>query len=110
MNRRQINNIRKSAKRNSRKRSLLSYDFSSVEDHPNAFAIIKEMVARAGKNAATEAMVIGWPLTVARSREIVRIKQNGEEEVIATVEDARLKSGSFYVSYKPSTVLHARKK
>lgn len=111
MKHRQRNNILKAGKRHFRKRnSLISRDFSSVEDHPNSFLIIKELVARAGRSAAKEAAVMGLPLTVARNREIVRIYPNREEEIIETVESSPVKSGSYYVYYKPFTVLHVRKK
>lgn len=89
---------------------VLSRDFSSVEDAPNSFELIKAIVARAGKNAAAEAEVAGLPQTFARDDKIIRIHQSGEEEIIETAETAVVKSTSYYITYPPSTILYARKK
>ncbi len=88
----------------------ITRDFSSVEDAPNSFKIIKDIVYRAGRNAAAEAKVAGLPHTFARKNVIIRRKQNGEEEIIGTAESANTNRASFYIHYKPSTILHARKK
>ena len=41
---------------------------------------------------------------------IARLKQNGEEEIIENAETSNIKAASFYIHYKPSTILYARKK
>lgn len=114
MNRRKINGKRKSGRRYPGMKNpgniILTRDFSSVEDAPNSFEIIRNIVYRAGKNAAAEAKAAGLPHTFARKNEIVRLKQNGEEEIIETAETSIAKPASFYIRYKPSTILHARKK
>ncbi len=89
---------------------FITRNFSSVEDAPNSFEIIRDIVYRAGKNAAAEAKAAGLPQTFARNNQIIRKKHNGEEEVISTVEASPVKLASFYIRCKPSTVLHARKK
>lgn len=114
MNRRKINSNRKSAKRYIRakdaNRIFLTRNFSSVEDAGNSFDIIRDIVYRAGKNAAAEAKAAGLPQTFARNNKIIRIHQNGEEEVISTAETSPVKSASFYIRYKPSTFLYVGKK
>ncbi|MEJ7676420.1 MAG: hypothetical protein WKG06_00770 [Segetibacter sp.] len=49
------------------------------------------------------------PQTFARNDQIIRKKHNGEE-VISTAETSPVKLASFYIRYKPSTLLHTRKK
>jgi len=89
---------------------FITRDFSSVEDAPNSFEIIRDIVCRAGKNAAAEPKAAGLPETFARDNQIIQRKQNGEEEVISTAETLPVKLASFYIRYKPSAILHARKK
>ena len=114
MNRRKNNGKGKSERRSLRmkdsKNIFLTRDFSSVEDAANSLDIIRNIVYRAGRNAAAEAKAAGLPQTFARNNQIIRIHQNGEEEVISTSETSPVKSASFYIRYKPSTVLHVRKK
>lgn len=114
MNRRQNNSKRKSGRRYLRKKErdnfFLTRDFSSLEDAPNSFDIIRDIVYRAGKNAAAEAKAAGLPQTFARNNQIIRKTHTGEEEVIETAEASPIKTATFYIRYKPSTVLHARKK
>ena len=114
MNRRKNNGKGKSERRSLRmkdsKNMFLTRDFSSVEDAANSLDIIRNIVYRAGRNAAAEAKAAGLPQTFARNNQIIRIHQNGDEEVIATAETSLVKSTSFYIRYKPSTLLHARKK
>ena len=113
MNRRKNNGKGKSERRSSRTKDLknifLTRDFSSVEDAANSLDIIRNIVYRAGRNAAAEAKAAGLPQTFARNNQIIRIHQK-EEEVICTAETSPVKSASFYIRYKPSTVLHVRKK
>lgn len=114
MNRRKINSSRKLGRRYVRSKDanniFLTRNFSAVEDAANSFDIIKDIVYRAGKNAAAEAKAAGLPQTFARNNKIIRIHQNGEEEVISTAETSPVKSASFYIRYKPSTVLYLKKK
>jgi len=90
--------------------TIVNRNFSVLEDDPQSFELIKEMTVRAGKNAAAEARVAGLPYTFANSKEVIRLYADGKKEVIATVSHKRMKSDSFYISYTPSTVFHARKK
>ena len=114
MNRRKIMGKRKFRRKYSGIKNLadgfITRDFSSVEDAPNAFDIIKNIVYKAGKNAAAEAKAAGLPHTFARNNQVIRMNQNGEEEIIETSESSPLKSASYFIRYKPSTILHARKK
>lgn len=114
MNRKKIDSNRKSAKRYVRAKDangvFLTRNFSSVEDAGDSFDIIRNIVYRAGKNAAAEAKAAGLPQTFARNNKIIRINQNGEEEVISTAEASPVKSASFYIRYKPFTFLYAAKK
>lgn len=114
MNRRQNNSKRKSGRRNPGKKEtnniFLTRNFSSVEDAPNSFEIIRGIVCRAGKNVAAEAKAAGLPHTFARNNQIIQEKQNGEEEVISTAETSPVKLTTFYIRCEPSTVLYARKK
>ncbi len=86
MNRRKNKGRRKSGKTypgiKDSKNIFLSRDFSSIEDAPNSFEIIRDVVYRAGKNAAAEAKAAGLPQTFARKNQIIQKKHNGEEEVI----------------------------
>ncbi len=114
MNRKQNNSKRKSGRRYLRKKEpnniFVTRNFSSVEDASNSFDIIRDIVQRAGKNAAAEAKAAGLPQTFARNNQIIRKKHTGEEEIISTAEASPVKSATFYIRYKPSTLLHARKK
>jgi hypothetical protein len=91
-----------------RKRSVfISYNFSDVEDNVDAFCIIRDIVAHAGKNAAAEAKAAGLSRVYIRNnKRLVKISPNGEEIAIAP----KIEKGSYYIYYKPSTVLHAIKK
>lgn len=114
MKRRKFNGKRSAGRRSSKTKKQTNFfitrDFSSVEDAPNSFDIIRDIVYRAGKNASAEARAAGLPHTFARTNEIVRVNQNGEEEIIETAGASAVKLTSFYIRYKPSTILHARKK
>lgn len=51
---------------------FITRDFSSVEDAPNSFDIIKDIVYKAGKNAMAEAKAAGLPHTFARNDQIIQ--------------------------------------
>jgi hypothetical protein len=88
----------------------LTRDFSSVEDAPDSFEIIRDIVYRAGKNAANEAKIAGLPQTFARNNLVIQLRANGEEEIIGTANDFPVNLDSFYIRYPPSTILYVRKK
>jgi hypothetical protein len=91
----------------SRRSVYLSYNLSDLEDSKNAFKIIGDLAARAGRNAAAEAKVAGLSRVYLRNNgDLVRLISTGEEVIISP----RIKKDSFYVKYKPSTILHAVKK
>lgn len=84
-----------------------SYNFSDVEDNVDAFSIISDIVAHAGKNASAEAKAAGLSRVYIRNnKRLVKISPNGDETTIAP----KIEKASYYISYKPSTVLHAVKK
>jgi len=84
-----------------------SFNFSEVEDSPDAFNVIKEIVENAGKSAAAEAKAAGLSNIFVRDNQIIRLYPNGNEEVVITNLP---KGNKFYVKYKPGTVFHAGKK
>jgi len=85
---------------------IQSRDFSSVEDSPQAFFLIREIASKAGQSAAAEARAMGLPRTFARENQVIRAHADGKEEVLP----ANLPfNKSFYVYYKPKTVFHTRK-
>ncbi|WEK36585.1 MAG: hypothetical protein P0Y53_03650 [Candidatus Pseudobacter hemicellulosilyticus] len=86
---------------------LVSRDFSDVEDSEDAFEIIKELAATAGKSAAAEAKAAGLPRTFVRDNSIILQYPDGKEEII----DSRLPDiNVFFFSVNPGKILHARKK
>jgi hypothetical protein len=85
---------------------FVSHNFSDVEDSKKAFEIISSIFIRAGKNAAAEAKAAGLSQIFVRNNQLIRVSGDGKETVVKTSPD---KAKSFYVKYKPSTVLHARK-
>lgn len=90
------------------KRSVfISYNFSDIEDNVNGFWIIRELANTAGNNAAAEAKAAGLSRAYIRNyKDLIKINANGEETTISP----RIKRSSFYVKYKPSTILHAIRK
>jgi len=91
-----------------RKQSVfISYNFSDIEDNIDAFSIISDIVAHAGKNAAAEAKAAGLSRVYIRNnKHLVKVSANGEEMTITP----KIEKASYYIYYKPSTVLHAVKK
>jgi hypothetical protein len=86
---------------------FISYNFSDVEDNKDAFSIISEIVAHAGKNASAEAKAAGLSRVYIRNyKHLVKISPNGDEITL----QPKIENSSYYFSYKPSTVLHAVKK
>ena len=87
--------------------SFSIFNFSDVEDSPEAFNIIKKIAQNAGKSAAAEARTAGLSNIFVRNNQIILSYPNGKEEVVAT----NLPNGNeFYVKYKPGTVFHVNKK
>ena len=86
---------------------LSSRDFSAVEDSPEAIALIREIVAKAGKGAAVQAKAAGISRIFVRRNQVVRVSNDGREEIVATHPS---QGRDFYVHYKAGTVFHARTK
>lgn len=93
--------------RKGKRSDIVSYNFSDVEDNADAFSIIKDIVAHAGKNAAAEAKAAGLSRVYIRNnKHLVKVSPSGEEITITP----KIDKASYYIYYKPSTVLHAVKK
>lgn len=93
--------------RRSRRSVVLSYNLSDLEDSTNAFKIFGDLATVAGRNAAVEAKVAGLSRVYLRNNgNLVKVISTGEEIVLSP----RTKKTSFYVKYKPSTILHAVKR
>ena len=93
-------------KRSKGKNFLISHDFSDVEDDENAFEIIKNIAATAGRNAAAEAKALGIPRVYEKNNKLIKISAKGDISPVIP----KVKRSSYYVQYKSSTVLHAVKK
>jgi hypothetical protein len=86
---------------------FISHNFSDVEDDAYAFEIIRDLAADAGRHAAAEAKAAGLSRAYIRNYQyLVRVSPNGEEIVI----HPRTTKSSFYIKYRPHTVLHASRK
>jgi hypothetical protein len=86
---------------------IVSSNFSDVEDDVNAFQIIRNLAAHAGNNAAAKAKAAGLSRVYIRNyKDLIKVSVTGEEVFISP----RIKQASFYIKYKPSTVLNAVKK
>lgn len=78
-----------------------------MEDDINAFRILRNLAAHAGNNAAAEAKAAGLSRVYIRNnKDLVKVSATGDEIMISP----KLQQVSFYVKYKPFTVLHAVKK
>lgn len=84
-------------------RVLISRDFSAIEDDADAFRIIRKLAVNAGQNAAAEAKALGLARVYVRDNKLVKISAKGR----ATGVSPKIRRASFYIRYKPSTVLHA---
>lgn len=83
---------------------FISHNFSDIEDNADAFNIIRTLAADAGRNAATEAKVAGLSRVYIRNhKDLVRISAGGREKII----HPKTRRHSYYVKYKPHTVLYA---
>lgn len=82
-------------------------DFSHVEDTAAAYRTINEITSRAGRSAAFKRKKAGLSGIFIRNDQLIAVTPNGVEKVISTKP---AHANSFYVNYKPSTVLHAVKK
>jgi hypothetical protein len=91
---------------NGRPKSFISRDFSTVEDDALAFELIQKLANNAGKYAAAEARARGFGTVYVRDNMLVRVFAKGE----AVAVTPKIKRESFYVKYKPATILHAIKK
>jgi hypothetical protein len=86
---------------------FISYNFSDVEDGENAIQLIGALAKTAFKNAAAEAKAAGLACTYVRgNRELAKVSADGTVTPIS----ATIQRASFYVKYKPGTVLHAVKR
>ena len=81
-------------------------DFSAVEDDSQAFQLIHRLANNAGIYAAAEAKARGLGIAYVRNDKLVKISAKGDASAITP----RLNRASFYVKYKPATILHAIKK
>jgi hypothetical protein len=86
--------------------TFIAKDFSTLEDNVLAFQLIKKLANNAGKYAAAEAKARGLGTVYARGNGLVKVSAIGEAVSITPA----LKRESFYVKYKPATILHAVKK
>lgn len=81
-------------------------DFSEIEDNDHSFWFIRKLAHDAGNYAAAEAKARGLATAYVRGNKLVKVTSKGEEIIIAP----KLSRPSFYVKYKPATILHAVKK
>lgn len=86
---------------------VISRDFSVIEDDENSWDIIKDIVAKAGENAAAEAKAAGLPSIYIKNNQLIKEDQQGSKIIIRI---GRPNGKEFYIPYPPSTVLHARHK
>jgi hypothetical protein len=89
-----------------RHNKLISRDFSAIEDDDHSFWLIQELANNAGSYAAAEAKARGLGTAYVRGNKLVRVSAKGEAVAIAP----RLNRASYYVKYKPATILHAVEK
>lgn len=90
-----------------KRRVFLSHNFSDVEDGKDAYKTIFSIAQLAGKNAATEAKAKGLSCTYIRHYKIlVQVSPAGAEAAVTP----KIKRKTYYIKYKPHTVLHAVKK
>ena len=83
---------------------FISHNFSDIEDNKKAFEIIRNIATHAGNNAAAEAKAAGLPRVYIRNRkDLIRISAAGQVKIIRP----KNKRPSYYIKYKPNTVLHA---
>jgi hypothetical protein len=86
---------------------LMSHNFSDVEDGKKAFEVIAGIASLAGKNAAAEARVKGLGRTYIRQyKKLVQVSATGIEVSVTP----RINGATYYIKYKPHTVLHTAKK
>jgi hypothetical protein len=76
--------------------------FSELEDSPGAYKTMRTLASKAGKNAAAEAKARGLSSVYLKNNTIVRVSHSGSTEIL----QPRIQRSSFYVKYKPLTVLH----
>jgi hypothetical protein len=83
-------------------------DFSEIEGRSLGIKVIRELVAKAGKAAASEATAIGMPRVFAKDGQIIRRYADGQFDVISTARER--KGEVYFVRNDKVGVLHARKK
>lgn len=81
-------------------------DFSAIEDDSQAFQIIRRLASNAGNYAAAEARVRGLGTVYVRNNKLVKVFAKGGSVAVTP----KINRVSFYVKYKPATILHAIKK
>jgi hypothetical protein len=103
----------KSKKLQARRKSVLNRynrfnfrDFSVIEDDSHAFKLIHRLANKAGIYAAAEARARGLGTTYVKNDKLVKVSAKGEAVTIIP----KLNRVSFYVKYKPATILHAIQK
>ncbi len=104
---------RKSAKQAGYRRATLlnSRDLSALEDHPARMLLLKRLAAKAGKDAAAEAIAAGVDRVYEKNGIIVRISPTGIVTPLNTLLIADPTGPKqFFTKYKPGTVLHVRRK
>ena len=84
-------------------RAIFSRDFSAIEDNADAFRIIRNLAAHAGQNAAAEAKARGLARVYVRNNELIKLSSEGDAIVIAP----KITRSTFFIKYKPSTILNA---
>lgn len=86
------------------RRIFISHNFSDVEDSVEAFEMIRNLSFNAGNNAAAEAKAAGIARVYIRNyKDLIKISPAGDEILI----HPKIRKSSFYIKYKPFTVLHA---
>lgn len=76
--------------------------FSQLEDSPAAYQQIRTLALKAGRRAAAEARTKGLSRVYLKNNVLIKVSHSGSEEIL----QPRIKRDSFYVKYKPETVLH----
>lgn len=89
--------------------SLEMTDFSVIEDSAESFEMIRYLARNAGKSASAEALAEGLSRVYISNNDktLVKIAANGTKTVLNPLWKAEK---SYFIKYKPLTVLHARKK
>lgn len=85
---------------------IKSRDFSAIEDDVKSFEIIKKLANNAGRYALAEAKAMGIGTVYALDNRLIKVFSEGQTETVKP----KLERESYYIKYKPSTVLHVVQK